>query len=222
MQIPFKLHLGLLLAAGSAIVTSGTSAQALPAAPCADGTLTTLQAAGACTDTLGFTFQLNSFTNFNGLDRFSFQSSGTNFQYSLQGASAWNVAGNPYGLNYTLTAPTGKQFQSYTSNLSSSNAPLIDAGSYNVSSATQPSANATFTPPLSASGGIKTYSPFLTTDVFTSSLNVTGGTIASVTGVVQSTPLSTSAAPAPLPLFGVVAGYQLSRNFRRRIKSVRP
>lgn len=212
-----KPLLSLLLASGSLILAFGPSAQAAPA--CTDGTLTALQAAGTCTDTLGFTFTLNSFSNFNNLDRFSFQSSGSNFQYSLQGFNAWNPSGGPYGLNYTLTAPTGKQFRYYTSNLSSSNAPLTDAGTYVVSSATQPSANSTFTPPLSASGGLKTYSPFLTTDTFTSTLSVTGGTIASVTGVVASTPLNTSAVPTPLPLLGVVGGYRLARKFRKRIKN---
>jgi len=96
---------------------------------------------------------------------------------------------------------------------------LTDAGTYVFSSATQPSANSTFTPPLSASGGFKTYSPFLSTDTFTSTLGVIGGTIASLTGVVASTPLNTSAVPTPLPLFRVVAGYQLARKFRKRIKS---
>jgi len=85
-------------------------------------------------------------------------------------------------------------------------------------SVTQPCANSTFTPTLSASGGFKTYSPFITTDTFTASLGVTGGTIASVTGVVSSTPLNTSAVPTPLPLFGVVAVYRLALKFRKRIK----
>jgi hypothetical protein len=121
-------------------------------------------------------------------------------------------------MNYSLTAPTGKQFQYYTSNLSSSNDPSNDAGTYNISSATQPSANSSFAPPLSASGGFKAYNPFLTTDTFTSTLGVTGGTIASLTGVVSSTPLNTSDVPTPLPLLGVVAGYRLARKFRKRIK----
>ena len=202
------------------VLGTGTSAKA---AACADATLATLQAAGVCTDVLGFTFQLNSYTNFNPLDRFSFQSSGNNFQYSLQGASAWTSAGNDYKLDYTVTAPTGKQINFFTSNLSSSNDPTLDAGTYNISSFFQPStgpAAATFAPPLQASGGFATYNPKLITDNYTGTLKVTGGSIASLTGVVASQPIPPGPVPGPLPLLGAVAGFSISRKIRNRLKSV--
>jgi len=202
------------------VLGTGTSAKA---AACADATLATLQAAGVCTDVLGFTFQLNSYTNFNPNDQFSFQSSGNNFQYSLQGFSAWTSAGNDYKLDYTVTAPTGKQLNFFTSNLSSSNDPNLDAGTYKISSFFQPStgpAAATFAPPLQASGGFATYNPKLITDNYTGTFKVTGGSIASLTGVVASQPIPPGPVPGPLPLLGAVAGFSISRKIRNRLKSV--
>ena len=221
MKIQAKAGFGLIFAASSLVLMTGTPGKA---AACADNTLAALQAAGICTDSLGFTFQLNSFTNFNPLDRFSFQSSGNNFQYSLQGASAWTLAGNDFLLNYTVTAPTGTQLNFFTSNLSSSNDPNLDAGTYDISSSFQPAtgpAAATFSPPLQAAGGVAIYSPKLTTDAYTGTLRVTGGSIASLTGVVASQPIpSTSSVPTPLPLLGAVAGFSISRKIRNRLKSV--
>jgi hypothetical protein len=200
---------------------TGTSAKA---AACADATLATLQAAGVCTDVLGFTFQLNSFTNFNPNDQFSFQSSGNNFQYSLQGFAAWSSAGNDFTLDYIVTAPSGKRLNFFTSNLSSSNDPALDAGTYSISSFFQPAtgpAAATFTPPLQASGGVAIYNPKLITDNYTGTFRVTGGTIASLTGVVASQPIPPSLpVPGPLPLLGAVAGFSISRKIRNRLKSV--
>ena len=215
------IKVGIFLAASSVFWGSGTPAKA---AACADATLAALQAAGSCTDVLGFTFQLNSFTNFNPLDRFSFQSSGNNFQYSLQGASAWSSAGNDFKLDYTVTAPSGKRLNFFTSNLSSSNDPALDAGTYDISSSFQPAtgpAAATFTPPLKASGGVAIYNPKLITDNYTGTFRVTGGTIATLTGVVASQPIPPSLpVPAPLPLLGAVAGFKISRKIRNRLKSV--
>jgi hypothetical protein len=157
-------------------------------------------------------------------NRFSFQSSGNNFQYSLQGFNAWTPAGNDFTLDYTVTAPTGKQLNFFTSNLSSSNSQALDAGTYSISSFFQPAtgpAAATFTPPLQASGGVAIYSPKLTNDDFSGTLRVTGGTISSLTGVVASQPIpATSSVPGPLPLLGAVAGFSISRKIRNRIKSV--
>jgi hypothetical protein len=184
---------GLALAAGSMFLGTGTSAKS---AACADATLATLQAAGVCTDVHGFTYQLNSFTNFNPLDRFSFQSSGNNFQYSLQGVNAWGPAGNDYNLDYTVTAPTGKQFNFFTSSLSSANDPS-DAGTYSISSFFQPTtgpAAATFQN-FNAQGAIAIYNPKLITDNYTGTFRVSGGTIASLAGVVASQPIP----PGPLP-----------------------
>ena len=201
---------------------TGTSAKA---AACADDTLANILTAGACTDVLGFTFQLNSYTNFNPLDRFSFQSSGNNFQYSLQGASAWTSAGNDYKLDYTVTAPTGKQLNFFTSNLSSANNINVDAGTFGISSFFQPAtgpAASTFTPPFQASGGVAIYNPKLITDNYTGTFKVTGGSIASLTGVVASQPIppGPGPVPGPLPLLGAVAGFSISRKIRNRLKSV--
>jgi hypothetical protein len=221
MKIQAKAGFGLIFAASSLVLIAGTPSKA---AACADGTLAALQAAGVCTDVLGFTFQLNSFTNFNPIDRFSFQSSGNNFQYSLQGFNSWTPAGNDFSLDYTVTAPTGKQLNFWTSNLSSSNDPALDAGTYSISSFFQPAtgpAAATFTPPLQAAGGVAAYSPKLPSDTYTGTLRVNGGTIASVTGVVASQPTpATSSVPGPLPLLGAVAGFSISRKIRNRLKSV--
>jgi hypothetical protein len=204
------------LASASLFLATGSPAKA---ALCLDGTLTAVQTAGSCTDAVGFTFALTSFSGFSGADIFSFQSAGNNFSYSVQGAGAWSTSG--LTLNYTATAPTGKQFNFYTSNLSSSNNPPLDAGNYTVASATQPSAISTFAPPLQANGGLKIYSPKITTDIFTGTLNVTGGTISSVTGVVASQiiPPPTSSVPGPLPLLGAVAAFSFSRKMRNRIKA---
>jgi hypothetical protein len=199
---------------------TGTSAKS---AACADATLGALQAAGVCTDALGFTFQLNSFTNFNPNDQFSFQSSGNNFQYSLQGFGAWSSAGNDYILDYTVTAPSGKRLNFFTSNLSSSNDPSLDAGTYSISSFFQPAtgpAAATFTPPIQAAGGVAAYNPKLITDNYTGTFRVTGGTIASLTGVVASQPIPPLPVPGPLPLLGAVSGFSISRKIRNRLKSV--
>ena len=221
MKIKAKAGFGLIFAASSTLLISGTPAKA---AACADATLATLQAAGACTDILGFTFQLNSFTNFSTLDRFSFQSTGNNFAYSLQGVSAWSPAGNDYELDYTVTAPTGKQLNFFTSNLTSSNDQDLDAGTYSISSFFQPAtgpAKATFAPPLTGVGGFANYSPKLTKDTYTGTLKVTGGTISSLTGVVAAQPIpATSSVPGPLPLLGAFAGFRISRKIRNRIKSV--
>ncbi len=219
MKIRAKSGFSLLFAASSLMLIAGTPGKA---AACADGTLSALQAAGVCTDVLGFTFQLNSFTNFNPLDSFSFQSSGNNFQYSLQGFNAWSSAGNDFLLDYTVTAPTGKQLNFWTSNLSSSNDPALDAGFYDIASSFQtPSSLATFQPPSQAQGGIRVYDPKQTTDTYTGTLRVNGGSIASVTGVVASEPIpSTSSVPTPLPLLGAVAGFSISRKIRNRLKSV--
>jgi hypothetical protein len=220
MSFQAKIGLSAIFTATSLVLVSGTPAKA---AACADNTLAALQTAGICTDALGFTFQLNSFTNFNPLDRFSFQSAGNNFQYSLQGASAWSTAGNTYSINYTVTAPSGKQLNFFTSNLSSANDPVNDAGGYSIASADQPAtgpASATFVPRFQAAGGLAIYSPKLTSDTYTGSLNVTGGTIATLTGAVASQPIpSPSPVPGPLPLLGASAAFAISRKLRNRIKS---
>ena len=221
MKNQTKAKFGVVFAASAIFLAAGTPAKAI-IGPCADGTLAVIQAAGACTDTLGFTFQLNSFTNFDPLDRFSFQSSGNTFQYSIQGAAAWNPLGNTYLLDYIVTAPTGKEFTFFTSNLSSANDPTLDAGSFDISSVFQSpkSANSTFVPQLVANGGIASYSPALTTDTYNGALNVSGGTISSITGVIASQPIpSTSSVPGPLPLLGAVAGFRISRKIRNRIKA---
>jgi hypothetical protein len=220
MSFQAKIGFSAIFTATSLFLVSGTPAKAVA---CVDGTLTAVQAAGICTDAVGFTFKLNSFTKFNGSDTFSFQSSANNFQYSLQGASAWNSAGNTYSINYTVTAPSGKQLNFFTSNLSSANDPDNDAGGYSIASAAQPAtgpAAATFVPQFQAAGGIAIYSPKLTSDTYTGSLTVNGGTIATVTGAVASQPIpSPSPVPGPLPLLGASAGFAISRKLRNRIKS---
>jgi hypothetical protein len=219
MKIQSKISLGVIFAASSLLMASGNPAKAVV---CADGPLSSIQSALPCTDALGFTFKLNSFTNFLPTDIFSFQSAGQNFQYSLQGASAWSSAGNPYDLNYTITPPSGLQLTSYRSALSSANS-NADQGTFNISSLTLGTvAKATFGPNL-ASQGAQTFNiPPLSSDTYSAILNVTGGTIASVTGSVSNdpTPPPSSGVPGPLPLLGALAGFNVSRKIRNRIKAV--
>jgi len=220
MKIQSKISLGVIFAASSLLMASGNPAKAIPA--CADGPLSSIQSAGACTDALGFTFKLNSFTNFLPTDGFSFQSAGVNFQYSLQGASAWSAAGNPYALNYTVTPPSGLQLTSYRSALSSANS-AADKGTFDIKSTTLGTdAVATYGPNFSAQGAQTFNIPPLSSDTYSAILNVTGGTIASVTGSVSNdpTPPPSSGVPGPLPLLGALAGFNVSRKIRNRIKAV--
>ena len=218
MKIQSKISLGVIFAASSLLMASGNPAKAVV---CADGPLSSIQSALPCTDALGFTFKLNSFTNFLPTDIFSFQSAGQNFQYSLQGASAWSPLPTPnkYALNYTITPPSGLQLTSYRSALSSANS-NADQGTFNISSLTLGTvAKATFGPNL-ASQGAQTFNiPPLSSDTYSAILNVTGGTIASVTGSVSNdpTPPPSSGVPGPLPLLGLGAAFGFSRRLRRRI-----
>jgi hypothetical protein len=196
-------------------MASGNPANAFS---CVDGPLSTILSAPSCIDALGFTFKLNSFTNFLPTDIFSFQSAGQNFQYSLQGASAWSSAGNPYALNYTITPPSGQLLTSYRSALTSSN-DSADQGSFDISSLTLgTSANASFGPNFTAQGAQTFNSPALSSDTYSAILNVSGGTIASVNGSVSDAPLPPSQkVPGPLPLLGLGAAFGFSRRLRRRI-----
>jgi len=217
MKIQSKISFGVIFAASSLLMASGNPAKAIPA--CADGTLISIQSAGTCTDALGFTFKLNSFTNFLPTDLFAFQSAGQNFQYSLQGASAWSSAGNPYDLNYTVTPPSGLQLTSYRSALSSANS-AADKGTFDISSLTLgTNATATYGPNFSAQGAQTFNIPPLSSDTYSAILKVTGGTIASVTGSVSDdpTPPPSSGVPGPLPLLGLGAAFGFSRRLRRRI-----
>ena len=216
MKIQSKISLSVIFATSSLLMASGNPANA---ATCLDGPLSTILSAGVCTDSLGFTFQLNSFTNFLPTDIFSFQSAGENFQYSLQGASAWSSAGNPYALNYTIKPPSGKQLTSYRSALTSAN-DSADQGIFAISSITLgTSANGSFGPGFAAQGAQTFNSPALPSDTYSAILNVTGGTIASVTASVSNdpTPPPSSGVPGPLPLLGLGAAFGFSRRLRRRI-----
>jgi len=222
MKIQSKISLGVIFAASSLLMASGNPAKA---AQCQDGTLSSILGAGTCTDALGFTFKLNSFNNFLPSDIFSFQSAGQNFQYSLQGASAWSSAGNPYDLNYTVTPPVtppGLQLTSYRSALSSANT-AADKGTFDIKSLTLGTdAMATFGPNFSAQGAQTFNIPPLSSDTYSAILKVTGGTIASVTASVSNdpTPPPSSGVPGPLPLLGALAGFNVSRKIRNRIKAV--
>jgi MYXO-CTERM domain-containing protein len=218
MKIQSKISLSVIFATSSLLMASGNPAKAIPPA-CADGPLSTILSAPSCTDALGFTFKLTSFTNFLPTDIFSFQSAGQNFQYSLQGSSAWSAAGNPYALNYTVTPPSGLQLTSYRSALSSANS-AADKGTFDIKSITLGTdAIATFGPNFSAQGAQTFNIPPLSSDTYSAILNVTGGTIASVTASVSNdpTPPPSSGVPGPLPLLGLGAAFGFSRRLRRRI-----
>jgi len=221
MKIQSKISLGVIFAASSLLMASGNPAKAiLP--NCADGPLSSIMIAGACSDALGFTFTLTNFNNFKPEDVFSFQSAGQNFQYSLQGASAWSSAGNPYVLDYIVTPPPTLQLTSYRSALSSANS-AADKGTFDIKSLTLGTdAMATFGPSFSAQGAQTFNIPPLSSDTYSAILKVTGGTIASVTASVSNdpTPPPSSGVPGPLPLLGALAGFNVSRKIRNRIKAV--
>ena len=187
-------------------------------------TISSLGVAGSCTTSGGWTFLLNSYSGFAANDNLSFTGGGGTPPTSspltygiLQQAGPWTSSGNPYKINYTVTAPTPKLLSMYTSSLTSSvsGVPGGDAGTWDVSG-TPGAAMATFSTPGSVNG-MKTYSPGLASDTFTGTLNVTSGQIQSVTSTINNKD-ATNTVPGPLPLLGAGAAFGFSRRIRSRIK----
>jgi len=214
-----KLGTACALSMTSFMLASGSPAKA---AACVDSLLGSLVT--PCDDAAGFTFQLIGSTGFNtsttnGVgDVFSFQSSSPLgfFQYSLQGASGFTNGGSPYTLTYSVTAPAGKNLTQFTSGMQT--ADNLAAGSWTIVG-TQGTATTTLTTPQQISGGLYTFSPRVTTQTFTATLNVNSGNVSAVASQVQAATIpTTTSAPGPLPLLGAGMAFGFSRKVRSRIK----
>jgi hypothetical protein len=218
MKKQLKLSATVILAGGGLFFATAAPANALT---CADGTLTSLLN-NSCTTSQGFTFKLTAFSNFAGTDQFTFTNGGTNnFQYSLQGASAYTVAGSNYSLSYDLTAPSGRLLSLFTASGSSS-VEGAQADYTLTESAQSKTAVASIGFPATT-GGSATFSPKITTTTFTGTLDVNVDNISSVTGLVTSVlpaPAPASGVPGPLPILGAGCAFGFSRKVRNRIKSV--
>jgi len=213
MEKRFKLATAVLFTAGAISLTGATPANA---AVCADGTLTSLLNV-TCTSAEGYTFKLTSFSSFAGLDVFSFTSAGSsNFQYSLQGSSAYTQGGNPYALSYELTAPSGRFLDLYTTGGSTS---VPGSNSTWVITENTQSKVANGTVAFSGqTNAVADFNPNILTTTFTGTLNVSAGNISSVTSLVTSA-APAAATPGPLPIFGAAAAFGFSRKVRNRIKA---
>jgi len=211
----FKLGAALFAAAGTFVFAGAAPANATP---CADGTLTALLNV-SCISGEGFTFKITSFSGFSGLDTFSFTNGGTNnFQYSLQGASAFVQAGNPYNITYELAAPSLRLLDLYTTGGSTSfpGANSTWVISENSAQAKVASGTVAFSNQTNA---VADFDPNIFSTTFTGTLNVSAGNISSLTSLVMTTPAPTPAVPGPLPIFGAAAAFGFSRKVRNRLKA---
>jgi hypothetical protein len=216
MNNRFKLGAVLLAAAGTFTVAGAAPANAA-ACPNSSPSLSTLIPLAFSCDQGGFTFNLTSWSGFAGADAISFSNPTANsFTYTINSNSPWTTG--PKLLNYTLTAPSGKIFQSYTSALSSSLS-NPKAGKFDVVGS---SGNALSTlGNASANGGEFYYaSPLPTSDTFTATLSdITGSGIQTVQSTYEVINAPTPAVPGPLPIFGAAAAFGFSRKVRNRLKA---
>jgi len=170
-----------------------------------------------CTTPNNFEFTLASAPGFVGFDSLTISDTSSSFTYSLTGDNPWSTGGRT--LNYSITAPTGRKFNNFTSGLTSSigSGAGADAGSWAVDETAQ-SGNATgnFSTPTGTNGNY-VYSPKITGDTFAGALTVTSGFIQSVNSTINLEP-DTVTTPAPLPLLGAGAAFGFSRKLRKRIK----
>jgi len=216
MSNRFKLGAALLAAAGTFTVAGAAPANAADC-PNASPSLSSLTPLAFSCNQGGFTFKLNSWSGFVGADAISFSNPTANsFTYTINSNSPWTTGSKI--LNYTLTAPSGKVFEFYTSSLSSSR-PNPKAGKFNVVGS-EGNALSTLTN-SSASGGDYNYtSPLPTSDTFTATLsNITGNGIQSVQSSYEVINAPTPAVPGPLPIFGAAAAFGFSRKVRNRLKA---
>ncbi len=210
-MIPATLKSKLALVAGLPLVLVATlGSGSAKAAACVDGSLTSLLSV-SCTTSEGFIFKLNSFSSFGGADAFSFTSAGSGtFQYSLQGASAYTLTGNPYSIVYELTAPSGNLLKAFTTGGATSLDP--SSATWVIAASPGPTASGTIAFTGQANGSA-TFSPQINFSTFTATLNVTTGNVSAVTSLVSSD----APVPGPLPILGAGAAFGFSRKLRRRI-----
>jgi hypothetical protein len=204
-----------LVAAGSFVMVGAApaNAAACPNGSVAISSLTPL--AFSCTQG-GFTFTLNSFTGFTGLDAITFSNPDANsFTYSFQGNVTW-TGSTTRSFNYSITSPNGKKLKDFTSAVSSSIG-NPKAGTFAVTG-NPGTATATLTN-MTAVGGSQTYATPLVSDSFTAALSgITGNGIQSVQSTYYVAQDATTSTPGPLPIIGAASAFGFSRKLRSRIK----
>ena len=215
----FKLGVALLAAAGTFTVAGAAPANAA-ACPDSSVALSTLTPLAFSCNQGGFIFNLTSWSGFTGADAISVSNpTATEFTYSLQANTPWRSG--PKTLNYTLTAPSGKVFEFYTSSLSSSR-PNNKAGKFNVDGSVG-NALATLNNNNAIGAQYDYTSSLPTSETFTDTLyDITGNGIQTVQAsfsVVDAPAPPTPAVPGPLPIFGAAAAFGFSRKVRNRIKT---
>ena len=209
-----KAFLAAGLLSGAAL-SSIVLAAPLKAAPlCVDGPLSSFAIGATCTDSQGYDFTFTSApVGFLATDQFSFTSLFGNFQYSLQGSTAY-VAPGPYSISYTVARTDGKKLYQYTSGLSTSDDTA--AGIFKISAAASGNMSTTnLTTPQTIIGGTNSI-PNLMSEAFTATLTPTAGNISAVTSMVKSKAMPE--VPGPLPLLGAGAAFGFSRKLRNRVK----
>jgi hypothetical protein len=217
MNTRLKLSAAIFVAAGTFAVVGAAPANAA-ACPSGSSNLSTLTPlAFSCTQGQ-FTFTLNSFSGFTGLDGISFSNPSVNsFTYTFQGNLDW-VSGTSRSLNYTILGPTGKLLSTFTNNSTSSDPGA--ANTWAVVSQTSPQQTGTSTM-TSGNGALasSTLTPGLSTETFVGTLDVTAGGVQSVVFRVNAVDAPTTATPGPLPILGAAAAFGFSRKVRNRIKA---
>ena len=219
MMKQLKVGAVFLVAAGALGLAGGAPAQAAPLCPAANQPLSSFSPTPfTCSTASGFDFTFSAFTGFTAFDTLSINSTSSSFTIGVLSDANWSP--DTYTLNYSITAPTGKVLNNYTSSLTSSvgSAAGSDAGTWTVVGANGP-ALATFSTPNAVNGNVP-YSPQITSDTFASTLAVSNGVIQSVTSTVNvvDAPPPPSSVPTPLPLLGAGAAFGFSRRIRSRIK----
>jgi hypothetical protein len=219
MNNRFK-HGAALLAAAGTFAFAGAAPANAAACPDSSAALSTLTPLAFSCNQGGFIFNLTSWSGFVGADAISFSNpTATDFTYSLQANSPW--LSGPKTLNYTLTAPSGKVIQFYTSSLSSSR-PNNKAGKFNVDGSVG-NALATLVNNTATGAQYDYTSSLPTSETFTDTLyDITGNGIQTVQasfGVVDAPTPPPAPVPGPLPIFGAAAAFGFSRKVRNRIKA---
>jgi hypothetical protein len=215
MKKQFKFATAALFSAGAIGLASASPANAA-ACPNASASLSTLTPLTFTCDQGGFTFALTSRSGFSDADDISFSNPTANsFTYNIQSNTPWNSGSKV--LNYSITGPSGKVLQYYTSSLSSSLG-NPKAGQFNVVGSVG-NALATLTNGSSSGGQYDYTTSFPSSETFTATLsNITGKGIQTVQSTVEVA-APPAPVPGPLPVLGAAAAFGFSRKVRNRIKA---
>jgi len=216
MNSRLKHATSLLVAAGTFAIVGAAPANAA-ACPGGSPSLSSLTLAFTC-EQGAFSFTLNSFSGFSGLDGISFSNPNPNsFTYTINSNADW-VPGTSRILNYSITGPSGKLLNTFTNNSTSSDGSA--ANTWKVESQTTPKQTGTST--MTGGNGLlatSTLTPNLSTETFIGTLNVTAGGVQNVNFRVNAVDSPTTAVPGPLPILGAAAAFGFSRKVRNRIKA---